>query len=293
MGIRFLCPNGHKLNVKSFLAGKRGVCPECGTSVDIPMVGDARIAGSKKSKPESRAQGGISNSATALLDAPTAEARANDFDDIDLPSMTGSQSTESDIDTAKTVPTEIKSASQLFATTLPDSAVPSPVVPSSSAASSSGIGLPPELASSASSAVLVGVAVSNLPPTDPITEAPMAIWYVRPPAGGQYGPARGDVMKKWIAEGRVTADSLVWREGWTDWRAANKVFPTLGTALPAVPVSDGSLSISDAPRRVILPPRKKKSSATSIAIVAILAVVCIALCIALSFVISNAAATAT
>jgi hypothetical protein len=37
MGIRFLCANcGHKLNVKSFLAGKRGVCPQCGGGLDIP-----------------------------------------------------------------------------------------------------------------------------------------------------------------------------------------------------------------------------------------------------------------
>ncbi|HVT26869.1 MAG TPA: hypothetical protein VHE81_02515 [Lacipirellulaceae bacterium] len=37
MGIRFSCPNGHKLNVKAFLAGKRGVCPHCGTKFLIPM----------------------------------------------------------------------------------------------------------------------------------------------------------------------------------------------------------------------------------------------------------------
>ncbi len=36
MGIRFTCPNGHKLNVKGFLAGKRGVCPHCGAKVRIP-----------------------------------------------------------------------------------------------------------------------------------------------------------------------------------------------------------------------------------------------------------------
>ena len=39
MGIRFSCQNGHKLHVKNFLAGKRGVCPECGVTVDIPAVG--------------------------------------------------------------------------------------------------------------------------------------------------------------------------------------------------------------------------------------------------------------
>jgi hypothetical protein len=37
MGIRFSCPNGHKLNVKNFLAGKRGVCPQCGAKFVIPM----------------------------------------------------------------------------------------------------------------------------------------------------------------------------------------------------------------------------------------------------------------
>jgi hypothetical protein len=38
MGIRLHCPNGHKVHVKSFLAGKRGVCPECGAKFDIPAA---------------------------------------------------------------------------------------------------------------------------------------------------------------------------------------------------------------------------------------------------------------
>jgi len=36
MGIKFLCPNGHKLHVKSFLAGKRAICPQCGQRVVVP-----------------------------------------------------------------------------------------------------------------------------------------------------------------------------------------------------------------------------------------------------------------
>ena len=39
MGIRFTCPNGHQLHVKEFLAGKRGICPECDTKFVIPAVG--------------------------------------------------------------------------------------------------------------------------------------------------------------------------------------------------------------------------------------------------------------
>ena len=36
MGIRLTCPNGHKLHLKSFLAGRRGICPHCGARFDIP-----------------------------------------------------------------------------------------------------------------------------------------------------------------------------------------------------------------------------------------------------------------
>jgi GYF domain 2 len=38
MGIRFACPNGHKLHVKAFLAGKRGICPHCGVHFRVPSA---------------------------------------------------------------------------------------------------------------------------------------------------------------------------------------------------------------------------------------------------------------
>jgi hypothetical protein len=40
MGIRFSCPQGHKLHVKTFLAGMRGICPTCGAKFVIPAVED-------------------------------------------------------------------------------------------------------------------------------------------------------------------------------------------------------------------------------------------------------------
>lgn len=76
----------------------------------------------------------------------------------------------------------------------------------------------------------VAVTPAAVEPSDPFTEAPNAVWYVRPPAGGQYGPARNDVMKRWISEGRVTSDSYVWREGWPDWRMAVTAIPGFRTA---------------------------------------------------------------
>ncbi|MEM9645480.1 MAG: DUF4339 domain-containing protein, partial [Planctomycetota bacterium] len=45
-----------------------------------------------------------------------------------------------------------------------------------------------------------------------------AVWYVRPADGGQYGPADGERLAQWIDEGRVATSSLVWRDGWPQWR---------------------------------------------------------------------------
>jgi hypothetical protein len=85
-------------------------------------------------------------------------------------------------------------------------------------------------------------AVMPSAPLDPIAEAPNAVWYVRPPSGGQFGPAKGDIMRKWIGEGRVSADSLVWRDGWADWKSAAAVFPALGPAPGTAPIAPTSLA---------------------------------------------------
>jgi hypothetical protein len=82
---------------------------------------------------------------------------------------------------------------------------------------------------------------SNPSPPEPSTSAPLPAagddaWYVRPPAGGQYGPAEPDVMQVWLAEGRVPAASMVWRVGWPEWRAAIEVFPQLASTPPSTTV---------------------------------------------------------
>jgi hypothetical protein len=117
----------------------------------------------------------------------------------------------------------------------------------------------------------------------------MAIWYVRPPAGGQYGPARGDVMRKWVGEGRVTSDSLVWREGWPDWRPAAKVFPDLGSK--SSPSGEIGPVVSETTRRPVRPIRKS-SSGQGVAIVITLGVVCLGLFVALLYVLMSNSGTA-
>ena len=72
------------------------------------------------------------------------------------------------------------------------------------------------------------------------------MWYVRPPSGGQYGPATAEYMHRWIEEGRVSGDSLVWRDGWADWQPASTVLAGLlpGQANPGItPAAEPTLDL--------------------------------------------------
>jgi hypothetical protein len=181
MGIKIVCPNGHKLNVKSFLAGKRGVCPQCGSKFDIP-------ADAKEESPPADALAGVASSSVASGAGP-----------------------------ATVVPA-------------PAQPVVAPVQP-----------------------VADQGAYAPRSPADPLAEAPEASWYVRPPSGGQYGPAKPQTMRQWIDEGRVTPDSLVWREGWPDWKIASETFPNLagpGASGPG-PTSPGKETDTSAPSALV------------------------------------------
>jgi hypothetical protein len=190
MGIRFLCPNGHKLNVKSFLAGKKGVCPQCGARMRIPQQSDP------------------------ALRKPGDSDAHDDAEQESEPMLVGGDSPA----TVAAGPAGAAAAGGITVGAVKAAALAAtPVTPQQLAAVS---------------VVPRGVAVTPavVEPSDPFTEAPNAVWYVRPPAGGQYGPARNDVMKRWISEGRVTSDSYVWREGWPDWRMAVTAIPGFRTA---------------------------------------------------------------
>ncbi|OUX52592.1 MAG: hypothetical protein CBE43_00325 [Rhodopirellula sp. TMED283] len=65
-----------------------------------------------------------------------------------------------------------------------------------------------------------------------LEEEPNATWYVRPPSGGQYGPASTDELREWIGQGRVAASALLWRDGWPQWRDAGEALPELSGQLP-------------------------------------------------------------
>jgi len=129
---------------------------------------------------------------------------------------------------------------------------------------------------------------------DPIGQAPTAIWYVRPPSGGQYGPARGDIMRKWVAEGRVSGDSLVWREGFAEWKPAGQLFPSLAGAGPSVSTPPPPPNNAEAPKvsRVThklgaYEARRNQGNGMAIAILVVLGLICVALVIGLAVVLSQ------
>lgn len=69
-------------------------------------------------------------------------------------------------------------------------------------------------------------------PSSILDEDPAATWYVRPPSGGQYGPASSEILREWIAQGRVASTALLWRDGWPQWREACETLPELAQRLP-------------------------------------------------------------
>jgi hypothetical protein len=100
MGIRFLCPNGHKLNVKSFLAGKRAICPDCGARVVVPSESEKPVQDLATAPSSSIAAGRadaewLASTASSVVLAPTARELAHSDVAVDSLISTGSSLPES------------------------------------------------------------------------------------------------------------------------------------------------------------------------------------------------------
>lgn len=104
-----------------------------------------------------------------------------------------------------------------------------PATPSKSESMTS----PPHLDSAVETSAQPRSVSGKQPSFDPLGDAAISTWYVRPPSGGQYGPATTDVLRQWIKEGRVAATALLWREGWAQWREARELLPKLADDLAA------------------------------------------------------------
>src|SRR5688572_4488701 len=92
MGIKFHCPNGHKLNVKAFLAGKKGVCPKCGTKFRIPAESEPGLVDSDLEEGDAGASGikGGNGAPAAVQPEPALAAAAGSSSQPALPSAPAS-----------------------------------------------------------------------------------------------------------------------------------------------------------------------------------------------------------
>lgn len=206
MGIRFYCPNGHKLHVKSFQAGMRGICPYCGAKVHIPLKSTRRSTREIKALRET-AQRQAAKKQRAEPETPPADGSAASL-------------AEPDREEAETATAgEVAEPPEMPAAETPQQ--------TSGAEPEGTVEGQPPVREDAETGPAHITGEEDLAVGDPIAENPKVVWYVRPPSGGQYGPAEGDILSRWIDEGRVTPDTLVWREGWRDWQEARGVFPQL------------------------------------------------------------------
>jgi hypothetical protein len=74
MGIRFACPQCEKrLNVKAFLAGKRGICPHCEARFRIPMESGS-VPAASGDRPRATSSGSLAETAEFVRPSTSATA---------------------------------------------------------------------------------------------------------------------------------------------------------------------------------------------------------------------------
>ena len=199
MGIHFVCHHcSYALHVKDFQAGKRGKCPNCRGSFRIP-ANDSSYSSALEDSSENSA---VANVRNAFKQVNKTSGDAQDLSSSDSVAIALEQSPlakkAGPSDTKKTKATSSKTSDAKTANKVPsvetvpqESAVESPVMPAA------------------------------------LSDAPDAKWFVRPPSGGQFGPAPSQLLLAWVTESRVTAESYLWREGFADWQLASELVPEL------------------------------------------------------------------
>ena len=206
MGVRFACHVCNKqLNIKRELAGRRGVCPQCQSRIRIPMedtalsspVDEVRIVQSNASNSAKQAvsQQAAGSSGNAGGAAVMAESQRVSEPAVSTPAAPGTRVSQQ-----------------------------GPVVADIQAGQALDVQNPGG----------EGGNVQPLAGGSILEEEPDATWYVRPPSGGQYGPASTVELQEWIAQGRVAASALLWRDGWPQWRDASDALPEMSASLPGV-----------------------------------------------------------
>ena len=198
MGIRFVCHNcGFALHVKDFQAGKRGKCPNCNGSFRIPETD--------------------SSYSSPLVDSSDNPAIA--------PAVAKIRDAFNKVGKVKTTKRSKKSSGSISIALESNSVVKSgDVVTRNVSIAPNAVGEELTTVQSQDGSKQTGPAM-NMP--EVLVNADDAKWFVRPPNGGQFGPATSQMLMNWISESRVTSDSFLWRDGLAQWQLASELFPDL------------------------------------------------------------------
>ncbi|MCU0712297.1 MAG: DUF4339 domain-containing protein [Pirellula sp.] len=243
MGIRFACHHcNHPLNLKDFQAGKRGKCPACNQSFRIPLHStDYSIPLEEKGVHTPTSTPAIVSASAETKGTTAGMNKAAIGSNVKIVTKSSAVTTSKrDEKNAASNRSEIKLRQS-------NEARPSPT------------GVQKDLAKSLEKdeSKSLSMQESNTPAkkvgsVSAFEANPSAQWYVRPPSGGQYGPADSKLLAQWIAENRVTADSLIWFDGLTQWTAATAIMPELFpgaseaiSASVAIQSSEGMVNESD------------------------------------------------
>jgi GYF domain 2 len=233
MGIRFNCHHCESpLNVKSELASKRGVCPKCQGKFRIPVSSQTySLALSDRD--------GTSNHSVVANSALVRSVQQNDANakiqsvDKAIPDHQAVNTKKKDRghhSSVKSSPTQSVHAEATFST--PTSAQRNVQQDGASHTVKAPKKAKPPRGSSAPFNQVSRPNVQALAESDvaPILDAPTApdarevFYFVRPPSGGEYGPASKATLEDWIAQRRVTADSHICKLGESEWLKAEDVF---------------------------------------------------------------------
>jgi hypothetical protein len=216
MGVRFACHVCNKqLNIKRELAGRRGVCPQCQSRIRIPMEDTAQ------SSPVDDVRIIQSNAANSAGRAASQEAEGSTGNGGGAAVMAESQRvSKTAVSTPAAPATRVSNGAPV---------VTDHHVTDRHAGQTLDVQNP-----SGQAGNVQQVAAGSI-----LDEEPDATWYVRPPSGGQYGPASTVELQEWITQGRVAASALLWRDGWPQWRDASDALPEMSASLPGVTGAGG------------------------------------------------------
>lgn len=200
MGIVAFCPNGHRIKVKDDLAGKKGICPTCAAKFRIPKKG-AQVG------PESRGAATAPPIARLVSQDPHAAAA--------LPEAFAIDEADTAAGADQTPDAAFGGPDFVLVVDEPDvDAAPAQTPP---------VETPPVRARPVAAPPRYHAALD---------ERPSLKWCFAVRGGAPSAPCDAAAMNAWLASGEASANHVVWREDWPDWRPLAEVFPQ---ALPPQP----------------------------------------------------------